>query len=262
MSLSLPCPLQSAYRKFHSTETALTKIHSNLSLAINQRQVSALVLLDLSAAFDTIDHSILLKRLQSNFGISHSALSMLSSYLCERTQSVLIDQSRSPETPLTRGAWQGSVLDPLLFSLYTTSVSDILTNSSINFHLYPDDTQLYISFSAPDSNQYLAFLSNTLDRLFLWFCEKLSINPNKTEFLLIGTAQQRSELINSSLLFCGNTIPHSESARNLGVIFDTNLNFDNHISAICRSSFFFIRQLRQLRPCLDYDSAVILVIIP
>ena len=146
-----------------------------------------------------------------------------------------------------------------LFSLYTTPISDILSHSSINFHLYADDTQLYLSFSSSDSTQCLASLSTMLDRLFLWYCEnKLSINPDKTEFLLIGTPQQRLKLLDSSIIFRGNTITQSESARNLGVVLDSNLNFDCHISSICRSSFFFVRQLRQLRSSLDFDSAVIL----
>jgi len=80
---------QSAYKKFHSTETALLRIHNDLSLAMNRQQVSALVLLDLSAAFDTIDHRILINMLKTCFGISKSALSLLSSYLSCRTQSVI-----------------------------------------------------------------------------------------------------------------------------------------------------------------------------
>ena len=98
-------PFQSAYRKFYSTETALTRIHNDLTLAMNRRQVSALVLLDLSAAFDTIiiDHSILLSRLNSCFGISNTAHSLLASYLFQHSQSVSIDNTFSPNLPLLRG---------------------------------------------------------------------------------------------------------------------------------------------------------------
>ena len=252
-------PFQSAYRRFHSTETALTKIHNDLTLAINRRQVSALILLDLSAAFDTINHSILIQRLRSVFGISGSALSILSSYLTDRSQSVLIGKSLSSEIPLARGVPQGSVLGPLLFSLYTTPLSHILNESQVQFHMYADDTQLYVSFSGSDSNQALSSLSSVLDRLYYWFCDnKLSINPSKTEFLLVGTPQQRSKVADASVSFRNLKLSHTESARNLGVMFDSELSFNSHISNVCRSSFFFIRQLRQLRSTLDYDSAVIL----
>ena len=93
-SFSSLSPFQSAYRKFYSTETALTRIHNDLLLAMNRQRVSALVLLDLSAAFDTLDHEILLNRLNSCFGISETAHSLLSSYLQNRTQSVILGQER------------------------------------------------------------------------------------------------------------------------------------------------------------------------
>jgi len=250
---------QSAYRKLHSTETALLQIHNDLSLAINRQQVSALVLLDLSAAFDTIDHSILTNRLKMYFGISESAFSLLSSYLSCRTQSVIIGQDCSSELPLLRGVPQGSVLGPLLFTLYTTPLSHVLEDASIKFHFYADDTQLYISFSSSDSEQSLRHLSSVLDQVYSWFCSnRLSVNPSKTEYLLIGTPQQRAKISNCSVYFQNLALTPTVTARNLGVIFDENLDFKKQISSICRSSFFQIRQLRQIRTSLDRNSAIIL----
>ena len=104
------CPFQSAYRKFHSTETALLRIHNDLLLATDRQEVSALVLLDLSSAFDTIDHQILLNRLTTHFGFSDTALSLLKSYLSNRSQYVTIDNHSSPLTEITTGVPQGSVL--------------------------------------------------------------------------------------------------------------------------------------------------------
>ena len=238
---------QSAYRKFHSTETALLRIQNDLLLAMNRQHVSALVLLDLSAAFDTIDHTILLNRLKSTFGISDSAFSMVSSYLCNRSQSVAVHHEYSPTLSLLRGVPQGSVLGPLLFSLYTTPLSNILADSSVQFHFYADDTQLYVSFSSSESSQSLAKLSSILDLVHSWFCaNRLAVNPSKTEYLLIGTNQQRSKVMNSSVCFQNLSLIPTDSVRNLGVIFDANLDFKKHISSICRSSFFQIRQLRQI----------------
>jgi len=226
---------------------------------MNSQQVSALVLLDLSAAFDTIDHSILTNRLKTCYGISDSAFSLLSSYLSCRTQSVIIGQDCSSELPLLRGVPQGSVLGPLLFSLYTTPLSYVLDDASIKFHFYADDTQLYISFSSSDSEQNLGQLSSVLDQVYSWFCaNRLCVNPSKTEYLLIGTPQQRRKITNSSVYFQNLALTPSPTARNLGVIFDENLDFKNHISSICRSSFFQIRQLRQIRSSLDRSSAIIL----
>lgn len=252
-------PFQSAYRKHHSVESALLKIQNDLLLAIENKSVTALVLLDLSAAFDTVDNNILLTRLSDYFGLSDSALNLLTSYLSSRTQSVVIDSVSSIPTVLKTGVPQGSVLGPLLFSLYTTPLSHLLESKNVSFHFYADDTQLYVSFSAPDSAAYLTLLSNVLDSVYKWLSSNyLCLNPSKTEFLLIGTPQQRAKVTSTSLSFCSTTIQPSSSARNLGVHFDQDLSLSRHISSVCSSSFFSIKQLRQVRSTLDHNSCVLL----
>src|SRR4029077_13009956 len=128
---------------------------------------SALILLYLSAAFDTIDHKILLERLSSFYGISGSALDLLSSYLSNRTQSVSINSCSTSPSPVPTGVPQGSVLGPLLFTLYTSPISQLLKNSSVNYHLYADDTQLYISFLPSDAGSSLAIISSMLNSSYL-----------------------------------------------------------------------------------------------
>ena len=252
-------PFQSAYRKLHSTETALLRIYNDLLVSISQQKLSALVLLDLSAAFDTIDHNILLTRLTSNFGISGSALSLIASYLSNRSQSVSIQSHLSISASISTGVPQGSVLGPLLFCLYTTPLTYLFSDSPVSYHLYADDTQLYISFSASDSLPNLSTLSSTLDTVFDWFtANRLSVNPSKTEFLLVGTPQQRSKVTSLTISFQGNPLLHVPSCRNLGVTFDNDLSFKKHISSVCSSSFYHIRRLRQIRSCLDRNSAIIL----
>jgi hypothetical protein len=253
------CPFQSAYRKFHSTETALLRIQNDLLLAIDKRKLSALVLLDLSAAFDTIDHSILLDRMSTSFGITGSALSLLSSYLTNRTQSVSINGHSSPPSPMQTGVPQGSVLGPLLFTLYTTPLGHILSSTPISYHFYADDTQLYISFESNKADVSLTTLSTVLETVHDWLISnRLSVNPSKTEYLIIGTHQQRAKLIASSITFEGTILTPSDSTRNLGVIFDKDLSLKQHISAICKTSYYHIRQIRQVRSSLDFNSAIIL----
>src|SRR6266536_5425008 len=190
---------QSAYRRFHFTETALLRIHNDLLHAMDSKKFTALVLLDLSAAFDTIDHSILLHRLNTWFGISSTALNFISSYLSNRTQTVLINSFSSPTASVPIGVPQGSVLGPLLFTLHTTPLFHLLHQQSLPFHLYADDTQIYLSFSAPDSTTALNNISLFLTTVHFWFtANMLSINPSKPEFLLIGTPQQRKRVLNPS----------------------------------------------------------------
>ncbi len=150
--------LQSAYSSYHSTETALTMVHNDIMLAMDNQKVVLLLLLDLSAAFDTVDHSILLARLNTRFGIKGTALDWFRSYLAARTQSVQIDGTTSTAKELRFGFPQGSVLGPILFCIYTSPLGDLLRSHDIAYHFYADDSQVYLAFS-PDtlSSQVQAF---------------------------------------------------------------------------------------------------------
>ena len=137
---------QSAYRKHHSTESALLNIQNDILLNTAKGSVTALTLLDLSAAYDTIDHNIVLDRLNIYYGLSELALGWFKSYLSGRRHSVKVGSTLSHPAVLHYGVPQCCVLGPILFSLYTNPVSSIIhSHSSINHHFYADDTQLYIT---------------------------------------------------------------------------------------------------------------------
>ena len=131
------------------------------------QQVSCLCLLDLSAAFDTLDHSILLHRLTTWFGISSVSLKWFTSYLSSRTSTVGISPHSSPSSPLTCGVPQGSVLGPVLFNLYTTS-SSLISASSVSHLLYADDTQLFISFVTKNFLSAISNLQSTITLISSW----------------------------------------------------------------------------------------------
>ena len=141
---------QSAYSKSHSTETVLVKIVNDILLDMSRQHVSLLVLLDLSASFDTVDHTILLRRLETSFGVTGDALKWIAPYLSARYQRVTINGVLSDRFDLSFGVPQGSCLGPLLFSVYASKYQ-VIKNHLPNAHAYADDTQLYLSFK-PDSS--------------------------------------------------------------------------------------------------------------
>ena len=150
LTYNLHGPCQSAYRRFHSTETALVKITNDLLCTMDKRQCALLVMLDLSAAFDTVSHDILFKRLESKYGITNQALSWMKSYFDGRTQSVIKNGHMSEPHYLKTGLPQGSILGPFQFTLYSSPLFDIACGHGIEVHMYTDDTQLYLPFCVKD----------------------------------------------------------------------------------------------------------------
>ena len=138
--------LLSSYRKGHSTETALLKIVHDILLNMKEEHVTPLVLLDLSATFDTIDHDILIQRLTTKFGINGVVLNWFKSYLEGRSQHISVQGSVSEQFDLNWGVPQGSCLGPLLFILYASELFNVLEAHIPIVHCYADDTQLYLSF--------------------------------------------------------------------------------------------------------------------
>uniref|UniRef100_A0A4W6D5N5 Reverse transcriptase domain-containing protein n=1 Tax=Lates calcarifer TaxID=8187 RepID=A0A4W6D5N5_LATCA len=186
-------PYQSAFRAFHSTETALAKVVNDLLLSLDSGSTSLLILLDLSAAFDTVDHRILMDRLENRFGISGVALSWLKSYLSDRTQCVSCNNTVSAFSDVKYGVPQGSVLGPLLFSLYIYPLGQIIRSHGINFHCYADDTQLYVPIKADNASQ-IRELEICLSSVTLSFDQHIKDITKTAFFHLRNIARIRSFL--------------------------------------------------------------------
>lgn len=250
---------QSAYKTGHSTETALLCIKNDIHISLAKGMPTALVLLDLSAAFDTIDHNTLLDRLSSWFGLCGVVLDWFSSYLTCRFQSVKVGDRLSDPSMLLSGVPQGSVLGPILFSLYTTPLTNIISSHKvINQHFYADDTQLYIPLTPSNFATALPTLQKCLADVQDWMAEnKLKLNPNKTEFILLGTKPQRNKLADRFPVdILGSQVRPADKVRNLGVIFDADFSFSKHVVSVCRSCFVGLRDLRRIRRHLTKSIAV------
>ena len=246
--------LQSAYRSDHSTETALLKMCSDILSALDNKNVTLLSLLDLSAAFDTIDHSILLSRLQTCFGISGSVLSWFESYFSGRFQSVSVHGTLSAPSPLLHGVPQGSVLGPILFVLFTYPLFTIVNAHLLSHHSFSDDNQLYITGPASEISSLVSSTQSCISQLKSWMTvNKLKLNEDKTEMILISSPKSNLTLP-SSVDLNGCSVTISSSVRNLDVTFDQSLSFRQHVANVCRLCYLEIRRISSVRHLLSDDA--------
>ena len=255
-------PLQSAYRQGHCTETALIKVKDDITRSIDRDEGVLMAMLDLSAAFDTVDHEVLIRRLHDLVGVEGIALDWFKSYLHERSQKVIINNISSHQKTLSTGVPQGSVLGPLLFLVYMLPLRHIIKRHQVLYHGYADDTQLYVTFH-PKSPSSLSNAIKRLERCVAdvqdWLTKnKLKLNGDKTEFVIYASNFHLKKIIElDPRLRVGQTdIIPSAGAKNLGVVLDSALSMNKHISQTTKSMYFHIRSIRQIRHYLDKQTCV------
>ena len=158
--------------------------------AADNNEVIVQISLDLSAAFDAVDHEILLERLQTKFGVEGMLLTWLLSYLDGRTQYVKIGQHLSTAIQLEIGIPQGSVPGPILFAVYASPVADVIASHGVQYH-HVDDTQLRHAMRADNTSVGLSFLAACTADIRQWYMQNgLQLNLDKSEVLIVGTAHQ------------------------------------------------------------------------
>jgi hypothetical protein len=238
-SNSLYGKFQSAYREGHSTETALLRVLNDVVLALDRQHDVILVLLDLSAAFDTIDHHILLDRLRSRFGICGRAHDWIESFLCGRTQKVSVRSVVSEDHALEFGVPQGSVLGPVLFSLYMTPVEDIITRHGLNAVIYADDTQIYVACDSRTDIATIGRVEACVDEIRHWTrANLLALNDGKTEIIRFSSRSKGAgfQVISGDVKVGDVVISPSTSVRDLGVMLDSaGLMVDQIINVCARA---------------------------
>ena len=251
-------PFQSAYKPQHGTETALLKVKNDILCALDNRKAVFVILLDLSAAFDTVDFDIFDKRLTQCFGIYGNVKSWILSYLKDRKSQVCIAGHKSSEHALTCGVPQGSVVGPGMFTYYTYPLGKIIQSHNLKYHIYADDTQIYIEFDPKipgDTVIALHKLQECIRELRSWMTvNKLKLNEEKTEFFIAASTHNMNYLNNVSLDVCGTQIKPSNFVRNLGVYFDSNMTMSNHVSSLTRSLNFNLRNIGRIRRYIDEDT--------
>ena len=264
MEAHAPLPgMQSAYRNHHSTETVPIKVHSDILLNMDNHSVTQLILLDLNAAFDTIDHDILIAMLQNRVGVDDSALRWFQSYLSDRTQSIQLGNHISEPLPLKYGVPQGSCLGPLLFSTYASPLIDLIEKHSIAASGYADDHQLSQPFDPSSEGaevKAIASMESCIADVKDWMLRhKLKINDSKTEYILIGTKPMLSKVQRTDIKVGEDVISASKSVKNLGVLFDENLSIHPHVTKICKTAYFHLHNILTIPKFLTREACETLV---
>ena len=236
-------PYQSGFRPNHSTEDVLLRTVEDWRQEVDQGKAIAAVFIDFSKAFDSISHPLLLKKLQG-IGINYMALNLFKDFLTNRQQRVVIDGQASSWSLVKQGVPQGSLLGPLLFSIYTNDMPSIISNSSIN--MYADDTALYAS----DVNTAVAAkrVTDDLSAIHKW-CKSncLLVNQSKTfaMFLSRNNSKQTSERSQTTVLFNGSPLQTVSEFRYLRVLLDSGLTFRNHINCFTSKAYGALSSLRK-----------------
>ena len=255
-------PYQSAYKPDHSCETVLLALTNEILLNLDNGLCSVLMLLDNSAAFDTVDHDVLVSDLENDIGVEGIALDWFKSFLAGRTQATSVRGSTSEASNMKYGVPQGSVLGPVLFNIYVRNFIKLLRDAGFTVHGYADDHQIITTFRVVF--QYSA-LCHTLPKLLnitsQWMGSRfLKLNANKTK-LLIFSPKNVKDKIYIDKVYCGDNVflPVTFQELSLGVKLDSVLSFSPQIDMVLRQSYRYISDLSRIRRFLTSDDLRTLV---
>ena len=229
---------QSAYKKNYSCETALIKICDDILVELNSDTNVIMAFLDLSAAFDTVDHQILLNKLKNHYALDGAVINWFESYLQNRKFHVKIDDNLSNGRLLKCGVPQGSVLGPILFALYIQEIHKIFNLHNVQYHMFADDVQIYTKYTGENSS--IKTIKNCIKDFKIWASNNyLKLNENKTQFIMVTSERSRLDISESFL--STNEITLSNEIKNLGCKIDYKLNFKKQINEVCRYGFAMLR---------------------
>ena len=225
--------------------------------SMDDKEVTGMVLIDLNKAFDSLSHSVLLNELQS-LGTSDCALAWFKSYLSDRQQTTRVGPSVSTSLAVTHGVPQSSILGQVLFNLYLNDLPKVIENCEVDS--YVDDTKLYLSITLKDINVGVSQISAELKRVAQWCCShSLLINPVKTKLILFGVPQNVCHLLDLSIDFLGPNLKPVSLCKDLGIVLDSSLTFNEHINSQTSSLMSSLCQISRVKHLFPKDSLFIII---
>ena len=246
---------QSAYRRHPSTETAATKVYSNILGAADDGKLSFLILLDMSAAFDLLNHSLLLERLESTDGFDGFTLEWFKNYLSDRSFNVRCSGAKSKFVDSSVGVPQGSVFGPLLFSLYTGDLGKLVRKYKLGFHQYAYHTQIYGHCCREGTEELQIRVSECVDELASWMgANCLKLNSEKTEVFWFSSRRNLKNIPSYSVRVIESNMFPSKSVRNMRLSMDRDFTMSKQRSETIQMCFTSLRQIRSIKGCLTMDS--------
>lgn len=252
-------PFQYAYRRFHSCETALLQTTTTIFRNMDTKKVTLVVLLDLSSAFDLVEHNTLLNILRE-VGVAGNAHEWFVNYLSGRYMAVSINETRSVPCAINCGVPQGSVLGPILFALYLHGINEVFQLHGVSYCIYADDIQLSVSSSVDDLHDTAARLVRCIEDTEIWLNRRgLILNKLKTECVIFGSAPLLAKCNIAYLHLKDHDVKLADSARYLGVTLDSTLSLHKHISNISRTAFGYLRGIAKQKRALDPCSLKVLL---
>lgn len=255
-------PNQSGYKPKHSCETLLLRVTNDILVNMDNSKCSIMLLLDLSAAFDTVDHSVLLHLLWSELGFRGNVFQWFVAFLGGRRQAVNVDGHKSSFEKNNYGVPQGSVVGPFLFNIYIRNFIKIMQEKGFVIHGYADDHQILLSFQI---DFQIAAIRNTipncLDFIASWMNKHfLKLNPTKSQVIIFHPgANHRQVVFDFLMLSDGSYLKISSEVHNLGVILDSSMSFSPFITSSIAQGYHLIRNISSIRKYLSRDDIKTLV---
>lgn len=241
---NLLTPFQSGFRPGHSCLSALMDVTEKARQGIDKGKCTILVLLDFTNAFGSVNFGILLNKLARNFKFSRSTLKFVHSYLSGRSQCVRVKDQCSSFMNMSQGVPQGSILGPLLFSLFINDIGRSLKSAS--FHMFADDFQFFVQCLPSDLHHAINLINNELASIYSW-CELnlLKINPRKSQAIILYKSCIPTNKL-PPILLNNTVIPFSCTVKNLGVMLACDLSWGKYVSEICRKIYGTLHILKRL----------------